>query len=643
MAKPELKSKMTLDTRGFQRGLRKVRRLGRNFGRNFGAPIGQATGALTRLGVIAGTVAAAGILLAVKKVSQLGDEMDKMSKRTGISTEELSRLKFAAELSGTGIETLEKAVKRMSAVILDGEQGLKTATDSFDLLGIKMEDVSNKTPEQQLNVFLEALAGVENASSRAALAQELFGRAGTQLLPMLSDGVKGLQGMKEEADKFGIVITQEQAAGAAQFVDELSRVKASLTGLLLSAVKFDKINVLIRQMAESISEFRKSAKFAAITKSIADFARSTISFVVRVVRAWGSLDQDTRQALKRLGAGAATFIILWKSGFIGPFVTLLANLVAQVAIALPVIVTQFVVLQGGLAGAAKAIKRTMISLFKAMVVPLVAIGAFIAGMAIGDAIDRAFDLSGTLLGMKAQIKSFKDQLVAMWELSGKEQEDKIRQINKRLAKELAEIASVADAPAPDFLTGITDSIDKTLKDLTGLFDKIVIPGKESIKKIMAAWAKFKGIDLVNIDDAAAALGNMGAEGAKAGQALNVLNGIVRGFDIGKEAIIRQAGRLKTLGPAIGPATRDFLGLKAKGKKPPKPWRDVQRVPAPGGPPVRIPGLSPPGPIPPVDIDKITAPMKTSAALNKKQLKQAEKTNVNLQKILSQKRVLGWAE
>ncbi len=322
MARPILKSKMVLDTKGVQRGFRRMRRLSRDFGRKFGAPIAQATGALLKLGAVAATVTAAGIFFAVKKVSQLGDQMDKMSKRTGIGTEELSRFAFAAELSGTSIESLEKAVKRMAAVILDGEQGLKTATDSFDALGIKMEDVSNKTPEQQLNVFLEALAQVENASTRAALAQEIFGRAGTQLLPMLSDGVKGLKAMKAEADKLGIVITKEQAEEAARFVDEVTRFKKAFTGLLLTAVKFGSINELLAKMTNAVVRFRESAKFKQITKDVQDFARQTINRLVRIIRAWKALDNDTRQALKRLAGGAATFIILWKSGFIAPFVAL---------------------------------------------------------------------------------------------------------------------------------------------------------------------------------------------------------------------------------------------------------------------------------------------------------------------------------
>ena len=646
MARPILKSKMVLDTKGVQRGFRRMRRLSRDFGRKFGAPIAQATGALLKLGAVAATVTAAGIFFAVKKVSQLGDQMDKMSKRTGIGTEELSRFAFAAELSGTSIESLEKAVKRMAAVILDGEQGLKTATDSFDALGIKMEDVSNKTPEQQLNVFLEALAQVENASTRAALAQEIFGRAGTQLLPMLSDGVKGLKAMKAEADKLGIVITKEQAEEAARFVDEVTRFKKAFTGLLLTAVKFGSINELLAKMTNAVVRFRESAKFKQITKDVQDFARQTINRLVRIIRAWKALDNDTRQALKRLAGGAATFIILWKSGFIAPFVALLVNLLAQVVTILPLIVTNFIVMQGGLAAAAVGIRNVMIAMTKAILAPLAIIVAAIAGFAVGKALDRAFDLSSGLLRAEARIKAFKLRIGATLISTGQEWRRTIDKINENLEKELANIAKFADAPEKlGFGEILKEEFEETIKDIGDILGRLEIPGKEAIDKLIAGFKKAKGLELPQVKDAADALRDIGDAAVQAGKAMAGLNTVVRGFDIGKEAIERQRAKIKVLGPVVGAATREALGLPPKagglaGGLPPDPAA-LPRGPG-VGPPVRIPGLSPKGVIPPVILDRVTRPIESIGELNRRQLKAAETTNTKLTAILQQKRVLGWA-
>ena len=101
-----------------------------------------------------------------------------MSKRTGFSVEALGELKFAAEQSGTSIETIEKASFKLSGVLLDAENGLVGAKDALAQLGLKAEDLKALSPEEQFQTIANALSGVESASDKAALAQDLFGKSG---------------------------------------------------------------------------------------------------------------------------------------------------------------------------------------------------------------------------------------------------------------------------------------------------------------------------------------------------------------------------------------------------------------------------------------------------------------------------------
>ncbi|MFW6381086.1 MAG: hypothetical protein ACOCZ3_00960 [Bacillota bacterium] len=165
-----------------------------------------------------------------KKVANTGDELQKMSLRTGFSTESLSELKHAAELSGTSINSLEKGVKRMQKRMFEAERGMASALDSLSALGIEYEELEHLSPEEQFNTISSALTGVEDDSRRAALAQEIFGRAGTEMLPMLSQGEEGLKAMRQEAHELGIVFDQEAADAAAQFNDDLDRLKKGIMG-----------------------------------------------------------------------------------------------------------------------------------------------------------------------------------------------------------------------------------------------------------------------------------------------------------------------------------------------------------------------------------------------------------------------------
>ena len=108
---------------------------------------------------IGGAVAIAGFAIAsIKNFADLGDELDKMSKRTGVSVEALSELKFAAEQSGADLNAIEKSLKKMATALFDANLGLQTQLDTFDALGLSVEDFQGLSPEAQFLLFAEALA-----------------------------------------------------------------------------------------------------------------------------------------------------------------------------------------------------------------------------------------------------------------------------------------------------------------------------------------------------------------------------------------------------------------------------------------------------------------------------------------------------
>lgn len=169
-----------------------------------------------------------------KKFVDTGDWIDKMSKRTGIGAEALSELAFAADLSGASLTDVEKSVKRMSGTILDAHSGLETYVRAFDQMGISVDDLMQMDPEQQFLSISEAIASIEDPTIRAALAQDVFGRSGTALLPMMADGAEGLQKMREEARELGIIYTTETAQSAADLKDAQTALKESVKGLSMA-------------------------------------------------------------------------------------------------------------------------------------------------------------------------------------------------------------------------------------------------------------------------------------------------------------------------------------------------------------------------------------------------------------------------
>jgi TP901 family phage tail tape measure protein len=164
-------------------------------------------------------------LKAADSFAKAGDRLDKMSKRTGVSVEALSALDFAASQSGTSLEAVEKAVRGMSRNLVDAERGLSTATDNFSDLGIALKDLQGLSPEEQFLLIAERISGIEDPTRRAGVAMKVFGKAGTELLPLLANGKDGIRELMEEAERLGIVLSTEDAVAAAKLTDELDKMK----------------------------------------------------------------------------------------------------------------------------------------------------------------------------------------------------------------------------------------------------------------------------------------------------------------------------------------------------------------------------------------------------------------------------------
>lgn len=167
----------------------------------------------------------------VKAWAAAGDQVAKMAKRTGLGTAALSELKYAAEISGTSLSAVELATKNMSRVMLDASDGLETAERSFKRLGINVKDLKQLKPEEQFLKIAGAIADISDPTTRAGAALDIFGRSGTDLLPLLQEGSDGMAKLRQEAQDLGIVFDEEAAAKAEKLTDAITNIKKSLDGL----------------------------------------------------------------------------------------------------------------------------------------------------------------------------------------------------------------------------------------------------------------------------------------------------------------------------------------------------------------------------------------------------------------------------
>jgi len=175
----------------------------------------------SKLGMILGTGSAAALGRSAGRMIDRLDGIGKAAKRMGVSAEEFQKLTFAARRSGASSQDMEKAFKRMASTIVDAGTGLKESQRALEALGLSADKLKGKSPEEQFSIIADALADVTDHTEKAALAQDLFGRAGTNLIPMINN----YRQLGDEIKRIGGIIDNETVAAAERAADSLENLK----------------------------------------------------------------------------------------------------------------------------------------------------------------------------------------------------------------------------------------------------------------------------------------------------------------------------------------------------------------------------------------------------------------------------------
>ncbi len=182
---------------------------------------------------VTGTAMVASISAIALKTADAGEEVLNLSKKYGVSTEILSGYKLGLEKSGASLDAFGVGMKGLANTMQAANSGNKTAAGLFDTLGIKVNktDGSLRNMSDVMLDVADYFAGMKDGASKAALAQDLLGKSGADLIPWLNMGRKGIEENAEASRKLGLVWSQEAAVAAAEFNDNLAELKGGLQGL----------------------------------------------------------------------------------------------------------------------------------------------------------------------------------------------------------------------------------------------------------------------------------------------------------------------------------------------------------------------------------------------------------------------------
>lgn len=212
-------------------------------------------GVLGNLGL---AVTAAGMVALVKSSIDAGDELSKMSQRVGISVETLSLWNPAAQQAGVSSEAFEKGLRKLSTTMVDAATGGEDAARIFKTIGVefKNQDGTLRGTDAVLLDLAERFKAMPDGAEKSALAVQIFGKAGAELIPFLNQGRDGINELTDELRSLGIEMSGESAAQAEVFNDALDKVKLATTsiGTQVMTAFLPALNEMALGMVESAKE-----------------------------------------------------------------------------------------------------------------------------------------------------------------------------------------------------------------------------------------------------------------------------------------------------------------------------------------------------------------------------------------------------
>jgi predicted nucleic acid-binding Zn-ribbon protein len=169
----------------------------------------------------------------------LGGRLSELSARTGESAGKLLVLETAFKNSGLGAETVGTAINKLQNFMQDATNGGDKQVGAMKRLGISLAELQGKTPIEQMQIFADKIAAIDDPTQRAAASSDVFGdKLGGKLLPLLNDFSPALDDAREKVGSMEQVMDENAATfdAAGETIDAVKGKMAAFAAGVLSEV-----------------------------------------------------------------------------------------------------------------------------------------------------------------------------------------------------------------------------------------------------------------------------------------------------------------------------------------------------------------------------------------------------------------------
>jgi len=184
---------------------------------------------------------------AISATISTADELTKTAQKLGLGAEQLDLLRVAADRSNVSFDTLTTSLRFLIQRMQDTQDGARI----FSTLGISVHDANGQirsTGDVLLDIAAKFATFKDNAD-KSALAVQLFGRQGADMILLLNQGAAGIKAMGDEAKRTGDAMDAGLIKEAVEFRDRWEALTRQLQGA---------VNTLTKDLLPALTEMTTS-------------------------------------------------------------------------------------------------------------------------------------------------------------------------------------------------------------------------------------------------------------------------------------------------------------------------------------------------------------------------------------------------
>lgn len=223
------------------------------------------------------------------------NNISEVATASGVSAEALGKYTVAAERAEVELKGIGATMQGLAVSISEAVRPTSAAAAAFEELGLKSEDLKKLNENARFETVIDALQQVEDFTKRAELGTVLLGDKFGDIEPLILKASGSLGKYREEAERTGKAITQDQIQ-AAEKAEAAFRELESVTSGLSDELILE-LAPALTEVLQAVSDLFKFLESSGVMKAFGD----SVSFVVNGLR-------DTVGFLNDIGSALGIFI-----------------------------------------------------------------------------------------------------------------------------------------------------------------------------------------------------------------------------------------------------------------------------------------------------------------------------------------------